>query len=119
MFGFEHGFSLGFQGDVLQSTGRNLKSAHQNSEAVSKAISVEVERGHTLGPFPSPPLDSFHCSPLGAVVKKDGSARLILDLSSPKGSSVNDGIDAETFAVKYCSFDEAVNMVREIGTEEA
>ena len=115
LFGLEHGFSLGFQGDVLQSTGRNLKSAHQNSEAVSKSIAVEVERGHTVGPFPAPPLDAFHCSPLGAVVKKDGSARLILDLSSPKGSSVNDGIDAETFAVKYCSFDEAVNMVRDIG----
>ena len=43
--------------------------------------------------------------------KPDGSTRLILDLSSPRGSSINDGIPKEPFSVKYAKFDDAVAMV--------
>ena len=57
----------------------------------------------------------FHCSPLGAVPKKDGSYRLILDLSSPRGCSVNEGISREQYSVRYSSFDDAVDMVRQLG----
>ena len=54
-------------------------------------------------------------SPLGTVPKKDGSLRLILDLSSPRGLSVNDGIDRDEFSTSYSSFDEAVDLVRSLG----
>ena len=90
-------------------------SAYEHFNAVSQAIDLEVLRGHTAGPFPYPPLTSFHCSPIGAVAKKDGSARIILDLSSPRGSAVNEGIDPSEFAVKYCSFDEALAIIHKQG----
>ena len=62
-----------------------------------------------------PPLTPFHCSPLGAVPKKDGTFRIILDLSSPRRQSVNEGISKERFSVRYSSFDDAVSLVRSLG----
>ena len=64
----------------------------------------------------TPPLPLLHCSPLGAVPKKDGTFRIILDLSSPRGSSVNEGISKDEFSVKYSSFDDAVVLVQSLGT---
>lgn len=86
-----------------------------NIKDVSTAVDKEVTRGHTLGPFSSLPFPVAHISPLGAVPKKDGSKRLILDLSSPSGSSINEGIDKDEFSVKYSKFDDAVDMVRNMG----
>lgn len=93
--GFSFGFRIGFLGQVSSGREQNNLSASEKSGAVSKAIFRELSRGHTMGPFTSPPFSKFHCSLLGAVPKKDGSQRIILDLSSPSGSSVNDGIPSE------------------------
>ena len=113
--GFTNGFSIGYRGFITPGQCRNLLSARQNIEAVSAAISKEVDRGHTIGPFPFLPFTNFHCSPLGAVPKKDGTHRIILDLSSPRGSSINEGISPDLYSVHYSSFDDAVNMVRSVG----
>ena len=75
-----------------------------------------MTHGHTSGPFSIPPLEPFHCLPLGAVPKKDGTYRIILDLSSPRGSSINEGISRDDFSVKYSSFDDAVTLIRSSGT---
>ena len=106
---------LVFVGDISSTLPHNLLSSRRNPSPVSEAIKKELSRGHTSGPFPEPPFRPFHCSPLGAVPKKDGSYRIILDLSSPRGSSVNDGISREAFSVKYTSFDDAVSLVRSLG----
>ena len=53
---------------------------------------------------------------MGAVPKKDGTYRIILDLSSPRGSSINEGISQDDFSVKYSSFDDAVTLIRSSGT---
>ena len=113
--GFTHGFDIGFTGSFSDSRPANLRSAIQASEAVSTAISTEVKRGHTAGPFVAAPFTNFHCSPLGAVPKSNGSIRLILDLSSPRSQSVNEGIPPEIFSMTYSRFDDAVNMVRNLG----
>ena len=80
----------------MDSRPRNLRSARENFEGVSEAIAKELHRGHTSSPFPH-----THYSPVGAAPKADGSVRLILDLSSPRGDSVNDGISQEVFACTY------------------
>ena len=115
--GLSEGFSIGFEGVVTRDAPRNLLSAYSHHEQVSAAIALEVSRGHTLGPFLMPPLPDLHCSPIGAVAKDDGSVRLILDLSSPRGSSVNEGISPEEYSVKYCSFDDAVSLVLQFGPQ--
>ena len=113
--GFRHGFRMGYEGPSTFGQCRNLLSARSQPVPVTKAILKELERGHTSGPFLSPPFDGFHCSPLGAEAKKDGSHRIILDLSSPRGSSINEGISSTQYSVKYSSFDDAVELVSSFG----
>ena len=98
--GFRFGFDIGFIGVHSITLPRNLLSARNNHKHVSTAISKEIHRHHTSGPFAASPFTNL-CSPLGAVPKKDGTYRLILDLSSPRGSSVNGGIPDNTYSVKY------------------
>ena len=54
-----------------------------------RVIHLELEAGRALG---------VHVSPYGVIPKKSkpNKWRLILDLSSPTGHSVNEGIDKET-----------------------
>ena len=114
--GFSHGFRLGYRHHSPSGPIRNNTSALSNPDAVSASILKELQRGHTAGPFLTPPLRNMHCSPLGSAQKKDGSLRIILDLSFPQGSSVNDGIPIESCRVRYTPFDTAVSMVRAVGT---
>ena len=115
--GFLYGFDIGFTGVFSLTRPRNLWSALDNPEPVTKAISKELSRGHTSDPFQVPPIVPFHCSPLGAVPKKDGTFCIILDLSSPSGFAVNKGISKDDFSVKYSSFDNAVALVLTMGKE--
>ena len=67
------------------------------SEGISVAILKELNRGHTCRPFKEPPFPDYHLSPIDRVSKPDGSMRLILDLLSPRGNFINDGIPKELF----------------------
>ena len=113
--GFSQGFSLGVRGSVSQDRTNNLQSALSNPLATSHAIQKEVSRGHTHGPFSRPPFQPCHTSPIGIVAKKDGSFRLILDLSDNHAGSVNECIDIDDFSMKYCSFDDAVDLLLDAG----
>ena len=113
--GFNSGFELGFRGTLQDTFPKNNKTARDNPEGVSAAIAKEVARGHTAGPFHSPPFPVNHISPLGAAPKSDGTVRLIMDLSQPEGASVNDFISKEEFPTNYTPFDEAVKIVRRLG----
>ena len=113
--GFTFGFSLGVHGVIRSGSLPNLASSRLNPEAVSAAIAKEVSRGHSHGPFPHPPFSLFHAAPLGLVAKKTGDFRLILDFSVNHDLAVNAGIDLLDFPVRYCSFDDAVALVREAG----
>ena len=113
--GFTYGFDLGYLGPITPGSRRNLLSARSHHGDVSAALAKEVSRGHTAGPFQTPPFPILHVSPLGAVEKKDTSYHIILDLSSPTGESVNDGIDRLEYSVRYQSFDDAIDLVRALG----
>ena len=76
--GFRFGFDIGYCGGINPGSSRNLKSAREHPHGVDLAIQKEIDRGHTVGPFHSPPFTNFHVLPLGAVPKKDGTYRLIL-----------------------------------------
>lgn len=109
--GFTFGFRVGHCGEVSKGAEKNNKSAFEFGNKVDEAILKELNRGHTIGPFKETPLENFHCSPLGGAPKKDGSVRICLDLSSPRGSSVNDFISKDDYHCKYSSFDDAVAYV--------
>jgi hypothetical protein len=54
---------------------------------------------------------------MGLVPKsgQPGKFRLIVDLSSPAGCSVNDGISEELCSLKYASVDDAVAIIQSMG----
>ena len=113
--GLRNGFDIGFTGTFTPTFPKNLKSADQNKTAISTAINKEVSRGHTAGPFPTPPFPLTHCSPIGAAPKKDGTVRLIMDLSQPHGESINDDISKEEFSFQYSKFDDATDLLMRAG----
>ena len=58
-----------------------------------------------------------HCSPFGVIPQKGkaGKWRLIVDLSSPAGGSVNDGISKELSSLSYMSVEDVMEKVLELG----
>ena len=113
--GFTDGFDIGYRGEFTETFPQNNASARRNKELVTKGINKEIERKHTAGPFLNPPFERNHISPIGAAIKSDGTARLIMDLSQPNGLSVNDHISKEDFPTEYVHFDVATALVRQMG----
>ena len=62
-------------------------------------------------------LNSLHLSPVGAIPKKNkpGKYHLIMDLSSPKNFSVNDGIDPGLSSLSYASIDHLSVLILSLG----
>ena len=110
-----HGFCPGYTGSHFSITPKNLKSASDNEAHVTDAIAKKLICWHIAGPFKTPLIHPLHCSPLGAIPQKDMSWCMILDLSSPKGLSVNEWISKDDFSVTFSKFDVAVNLVRVTG----
>ena len=55
-------------------------------------------------------------SPFCVIPKSEpGKWRLILDLSSPEGFSVNDGVHKDLYSLSYMSVDEVAERVVEVG----
>ena len=113
--GLSTGFDIGF--DALHTATRpnNLMFATEHKEAVTTALMKEVPRGHTAGSFDTLPWPYLHCSPLDSCEKRDNTRRLIIDLSQPRGQSINEGIDKDQYSVQYTHFDEATKLVRLTG----
>ena len=74
----------------------------------------ELEKGRIAGPYSISPLPSLHVSRFGVIPKKyqPGKWRLILDLSSPTGHSVNDSIP---FSLQYMRVDDVISGIMSYG----
>ena len=69
-----------------------------------------------VGPFPREAFPGIQVSRFGVIPKrKTGKWWLILDLSSPEGASVNDGIDPVVCSLSYVSVDDVARAVVEAG----
>ena len=116
--GLRNGFRLGFHHSrKLKSASTNKSSAKQHPDVIDCYLANEVALGRVAGPFSSPPLPNLHISSFGVIPKKGqpGKWRLIVDLSSPKGWSVNDGIDPDEFALQYITVDQIISMISKYG----
>lgn len=80
-------------------------------------ITAEKAAGRLLGPLPRDQSARVHTSPLGLVPKSHQSNkwRMICDLSSPSGHSVNDGIPRDLCSLQYASVDDAVRVLQHLG----
>ena len=101
----EFGFPLGFKGDenLLPSHDqiwkyRNHKGATDFAEHMIAYLEKENRNQAVLGPFKSNPFpNNLVISPLNSVPKKDNERRVILDLSYPRNSSINDFIEKDEY----------------------
>ena len=117
-YGLQHGFRLGFQPSRSRKAAKSNKlSACQHPAVIDDYLATEVALHRMAGPFDSPSLPNLHVSSFGVIPKKGQPRkwRLIVDLSSPTGSSVNNGITAEDFSMQYITVDQIIRMVSKYG----
>ena len=98
---------------------KNWPGAVVHKDSVSKYFQMELENRAIMGPFNNNPFDhdAFY-SPLNTRDKKDSlEKRIIVDVSFPKGNSINDGIKKDQYLdkkinLKYPTVDNLVEIVR-------
>ena len=73
--------------------------------------------GRVLGPLQVGSIPGVQVSPFGVILKghTPGKWRLIVDPSSPKGSSVNDGISLDLCSLSYISIDDISRVIASLG----
>lgn len=117
------GFPPGMIGELTESIASpNHRSALQFPAAMDSYVSREVEEGAILGPFDNSPFTAHTIiSPL-STTEKCGSdeRRVIMDLSYPPGTSVNDRIPRNEYLgdpinLTYPKIDDLVELVKAKG----
>ena len=110
---------LGFdrKGPCLRLAPRNHPSAVSNQPAVNNYIEAELEAGHVVGPIAHNLTDCLHSSPIGLVPKSNqvGKWRMIVDLSFPRGHSINDRVSKNLSSITYAWVDDAVTRILQLG----
>ena len=120
--GLREGFRIGF--DFAKAScrrwGCNMQSAAENPNVVDDYLAAECAAGRVVGPLSNSDVAAsapLHTSRFGVIPKghQSGKWRLIVDLSAPKGASVNDGIRPELCSLRYASVDDAAEVVLRLG----
>ena len=126
----EFGFPIGYLGsedfpEINQKSlwkFRNHKGALEFSDSMLAYLTKESENKAILGPFKSNPFKSgIKISPLNSLPKKGTvERRVILDLSYPKGSSVNDHISKDVYLgekidLVYPKVDDYISIIKQKG----
>ena len=99
-------------GQILISAEKNSTSTLTSVNTVEEYLQNEVTLGSLAGSFHSHPLTDLHFNRFKLIEKTlPGTWRLILDLSYPKGASVNDGITSEDSSVSFQDLDGVVDAI--------
>ena len=113
----QYGANIGCKGYPRTPTcSKNASSAFTFGEQVSDAIADWISKGFAAGPFEE------HEVPAEAKVsgimcreKPNGAVRIILNLSAPKGLSVNDGIDKYDYPASMSSTAKWLDVLEKVG----
>ena len=127
----EFGFPLGCSGDEIISSDidskqlwkfKNHKGAEEFPDSMLQYLEKESKHKAILGPFKENPFSSgIKISPLNTVEKSNSfERRIILDLSCPKGASVNDFISKEYYLdekidLVYPKVDDFIQLIKQKG----
>ena len=110
--GLTHGFALEYQGHFKFRAPQNLASANADPTVICNKLYKEVKLGTMAGPFAMLPFPNLMCLPVGLVPKKDSQDLcMIMHLSYPYVSSINDFINPIKVATKYQEFQAAIDLV--------
>ena len=117
--GIRRGFRIGFDyshADYTRSSPNNMISARDHPEVVGEYLAAECGAGRVLGPFDPARFPLVHTSRFGVIPKgSSGKWRLIVDMSSPEGASINDGITESLASLSYVGVDDAAEGVVSYG----
>ena len=111
--GIRSGFRIGFDyRNTCWSKKRNMKSAVENPQVVHNYLEEECKAGRVVGPLCPGEYPFVHTSSFGVIPKSTpGKWRLIVDLWSPEGGSVNDGIRESWCSLTYATVDDAIRGI--------
>ncbi len=115
--GIQHGVIVRYEGQRdSPSQMNNHPPAVQHEQALCELLMQELRLGRYIGPFAidAPPYSNVKISPLNLVEKTSTTWRIINDLSSPLGTSVNDGIS--WMPCKWQSIEDAMRLIYHTGT---
>ena len=111
--GIREGFRIGF--DYLRkcrASRRNMPSAEERAEVVCEYLLTEVSAGRILGPLDPAKYPQVHTSRFGVIPKSTpGKWRLIVDMFSLDGVSVNDGIKESLYSLSSVTIMNAVKII--------
>lgn len=115
--GLRDGFHIGFSHQSsLRSVPHNHPSSRENPSVITDHLRTELQLGRLIGPLPPLLASAVHISPMGLVPKHHSDKwRLVVDLSSPRNQSVNDGISPALCSLHYASIDNAVDIISHLG----
>ncbi len=116
--GIHGGFRVGFNysSHRCKKAKKNMVSAEGRRLVISQYLAKECAEGRVLGPLDEHLFPQIQVSRLGVVPKHTpGQWRLIVDLSSPEGASVNDGFSRSLCSLSYVSVDTAADIVAKTG----
>ena len=115
------GFTLDFHRDsIITSSHANPTSENQFHEDVEAFFNEELTHGAIYGPYLDPPFP-VHIYPLMTREKQNSAVRrTIVDLSWPKGESVNDFVHKckyldTYFTLQYPSINDITNKLKNLG----
>ena len=87
---------------------------------VSSYLKAEHDAGRIMGPITAVDAEKagVHINRFGVIPKPNqpGKWRLIVDLSHPRGASINDGVDPGLCSLSYSSVDEAAVEIAKLGS---
>ena len=94
----EEGVDSGVNGNGSDATfsKNNFPEPALDIPRLADAFCSEIKAHHMAGPFSPNHIENAKINSLLSVKKPDGSRRQVGNLSAPKGSSFNDGIDPES-----------------------
>ena len=112
-----NGAKIGCKGKFRNpSRATNAPSAHDDGEKVTDAIADWIKKGFAYGPVELHEVpSSAKFSGIMTKPKPNGSVRIILNLSAPQGSSVNDGINKEDFPASMSSTTSWLRVLNKAG----
>ena len=94
-----------------------MRSALEHADVVREYLAKECALGRLLGPFDQGCLPKIQVSWFGVIPKgTSGQWRLILELCSPDGHSMSDGINSEICSLSYFTVDEAAKAILRKGS---
>ena len=110
--GISHGFRVGFdyRHGRLKSASKNLSCTMEHKEVVDEYLTNELCQQRILDPFNKGEVKGIYISRFKVISKnhQKNKWRLIVDLSFPKGKSVNDGISKTLCSLSYITVDDAI-----------